>query len=377
MEFLPFTRPTLDEETISAVAKVLRSGWLTTGEYVVAFEAALSDFCGGRPVRVASSATASLEMALKLAGIGVGDEVITTPLSWVATANVILAVGATPVFVDVDSQTRNLDLRLVERAITPRTRALLPVDLAGLAVKRATLYDIAQRHYLRVIEDAAQSIGAQCDGQRIGVSGDLVSFSFHANKNMTTGEGGALVMNDANEARLFEKLRLQGVSRFADGTMDVDILGGKANLTEFAAVIGLRQLKQLESFNRRRAQLAAQYFAHFDPSLACDLPPNDSSQTNWHMFQILLPLKRMRIDRKMFIDAMKAAGIGVGVHYPAIHLFTLFRQRGFKPGDFPVAEEIAQRTVTLPLFPAMSDGDVKRVCDAVSDILKPVLYEFA
>jgi hypothetical protein len=373
MDFLPFTRPDIDEDTIASVAEVLRSGWITSGPRVREFEAALSAWVGGRPVRVVTSATAALEMALRIAGVGPGDEVITTPLSWVATANVILTVGATPVFVDVDPVTRNIDLEQVNRAVTARTRAIIPVDLAGLAVDRDRLYQIAGTHGLRVIEDAAQSMGASWNGQRIGATGDLVSFSFHPNKNMTSGEGGCLVMNNETEARLFEKLRLQGVTRLPDGTMDVDVLGGKANLTDIAAAIGLGQFKRLEAFNARRAELAQRYFARFDRTLGCVLPPEAHEQTNWHMFQPLLPLDRMRIDRGAFIEAMKQEGIGVGVHYPAMHLFALFREHGFKSGDFPAAEMVGSRTVTLPLFPAMRDEDVDRVCEAMSRVLKPVL----
>ncbi|UJB33358.1 DegT/DnrJ/EryC1/StrS aminotransferase family protein [Chromobacterium sp. Beijing] len=372
MDFLPFTRPDIDEATIAAVGEVLRSGWITTGPKSRQLEAELSAHVGGRPVRVVASATAALEMALQVAGVGPGDEVITCPLSWVATANVILKVGAKPVFVDADRASRNIDLDLAERAITPRTRAIIPVDLAGLPVDRDRLYDIAKRHRLRVVEDAAQSMGANWRGRRIGSDGDLVSFSFHANKNMTSGEGGCLVLNDENEARLFEKLRLQGVTRHADGGMDVDVLGGKSNMTDIAAAIGLGQLPRLEGFNARRRELAALYFRHFDRELGCELPLEDMAQSNWHMFQPLLPLDRMSMDRGEFIARMKDLGIGVGVHYPAMHLFTLFREMGFQPGDFPVAEDIGRRTVTLPLFPAMADEDVERVCAAVSGVLKPV-----
>ncbi|MEF9995234.1 MAG: DegT/DnrJ/EryC1/StrS aminotransferase family protein [Burkholderiaceae bacterium] len=373
MNFLPLTRPTIDEDTIAAVAAVLRSGWLTTGPQCREFEAALSARCGGRPVRVVTSATAALELALRIAGVGPGDEVITSPMSWVATANVVLTVGATPVFVDIERATRNLDLGLIEAAITPRTRAIIPVDLAGLPVDRDRLYEIARRHHLRVIEDAAQSIGASWRGSEIGRTGDLVSFSFHPNKNITSGEGGCLVMNDEAEARLFEKLRLQGVTRLPDGTMDVDVLGGKANLTDIAAAIGLGQLARLDEFTARRRELARVYFEHFDRSLGCELPVEEFESGNWHMFQPLLPLASMRMSRAEFIAAMKTEGIGVGVHYPAMHLFTLFRGLGHAEGEFPVAEEIGRRTVTLPLFAAMSEADVVRVCQAMSRVLRPAL----
>ncbi len=362
---LPFTRPSIDEATIAAVADVLRSGWISTGPRCAELEAALSRRFGGRPVRLAGSATAALEIALRLAGVGPGDEVITTPLSWVATGNVILEVGARPVFVDVDPVTRNIDLDRVEAAVNPRTRALLPVDLAGLPVDRDRLSAMARRHGLRVIEDAAQSLGARWRGREIGSFGDLVSFSFHANKNITTAEGGCLVMNDADEARAFEKWRLQGVTRLADGGMDVDLPGGKCNLTDVAAAIGLGQLARLDEFNARRTALARRYFERFPRTLGFELPPADFESSNWHMFQPLLP---RGMERGAFVQAMRAQGIGVGVHYPAMHLFTLYRARGHHEGQFPHAEDIGRRTVTLPLFPAMADSDVDRVCDAVARV---------
>jgi dTDP-4-amino-4,6-dideoxygalactose transaminase len=366
-DFLPFTRPSIDEATISAVGDVLRSGWITSGPQVRAFEAQLSAYCGGRPVRVMSSATGALEIALALAGVGPGDEVITSPLSWVATANVIVRAGARPVFVEVDPVTRNIDLTLMEAAITPKTRVLLPVDLAGLPVDRTRLYSIARAHNLRVLEDAAQSMGANWQGEPIGAGGDLVAISFHANKNITSAEGGCLVLNDAEEARRCELWRLQGVERFADGGLDATLAGGKHNLTDVAACIGIGQLARLTEFTQRRRVLAQRYFEHFDRSLGCELPPADFEHSNWHMFQIVLPA---RVERGAFIAAMHAAGIGVGVHYPAIHLLSLYRSMGFKPGDFPQAERIGRGITTLPLFPAMREQDVDRVCEQTARILK-------
>ncbi len=366
MSILPFTRPDIDEETIAEVAEVLRSGWITSGPKVQAFEAALGEYCGGRTVRAFNSGTATLKVALQLAGVGPGDEVITTPLTWVATANVILEVGATPVLVDVDPVTRNIDLDLAERAITPRTRALIPVDLAGLPVDRDRLKAIAERHRLRVIEDAAQSFGASWRGQRIGSIGDFVSFSFHANKNLTTSEGGALVLPADVDPALCERLRLQGVKRFADGGMDVDVLGGKFNLTDIAATIGLGQLRRIDAFTARRRELTRRYFEQIDPSLGLGLPVADFGNSNWHMFQVLLPARANRGD---FIAAMKQRDIGVGVHYPPLHLFSLYRARGFREGQYPHAERIGRETITLPLFPAMKDQDVTRVCTALAEIL--------
>jgi len=367
--FLPFTRPSIDERTIAEVADVLRSGWITTGPKCQALEAALSERFGGRPVRLVNSGTISLELALRMCGIGPGDEVITCPMSWVATANVVLAVGATPVFVDAEASTRNIDLDRIEAAITPRTRALIPVDLAGLPVDRDRLYALAGRHGLRVIEDAAQSFGAHWGGREIGSIGDLVSFSFHANKNFTSAEGGCLVLNNEKEALAIERLRLQGVERLPDGGIEVEAWGSKANLTDVAAAIGLGQLRQVDGFNARRRVLARRYFECWDTSLGFDLPlADEENHGNWHMFQPLLP-RRLASRRGEFIAAMRDQGIGVGVHYPAMHLFSLFRQRGHGPGDFPVAEDIGARTVTLPLFPAMADADVDRVCKAVTAVV--------
>ena len=373
LPFLPFTRPHIDEATIAGVAEVLRSGWITSGPKVKEFEAELSALFGGRPVRAFNSGTATLETALRLAGIGPGAEVITTPLSWVSTSNVILAVGATPVFVDVDPLTRNIDLTRVAAAITPATRALLPVDLAGLPVDRDRLYDIARQHRLRVIEDAAQAIGSSWNGRLIGSTGDLVSFSFHPNKNLTTIEGGALVLNDAAEAALAEQYRLQGVVRTGADGMEVEVLGGKSNLTDVAARVGLGQLPQLAAVTERRRALARAYFARLDQTLLAELgvglPPADFTRSNWHMFQIVLPEHGLSLDRAGVMAALAERGIGSGVHYPAIHLFALYRRLGHHAGQFPVAERLGRTILTLPLFATMTEADVARVCDALHAIL--------
>jgi dTDP-4-amino-4,6-dideoxygalactose transaminase len=373
-DYLPFTRPSIDEETIAGVADVLRSGWITSGPQVKAFEAALSQYCGGRPVRAFNSGTCTLEIGLRIAGVGPGAQVITTPLSWVATANVVLEVGAQPVFVDIDRATRNIDIERIEAAITPATRAIIPVDLAGLPVDRDALYAIAKRHRLRVIEDAAQAFGAEWLGRRIGAIGDLVSFSFHPNKNVTSIEGGCLVMNDAAEAALAEKYRLQGVVRSGYDGMEVDVVGGKFNLTDVAARVGLGQLPQLAAFNARRRALARDYFLGFEKcgivELGLQLPPKDFTNSNWHMFQVVLPEERLGVKRAQIMAEMHAAGIGTGVHYPAMHLFALYQRLGWKAGDFPHAEYVGRNILTLPLFPAMQERDVTRVVDSLNRILR-------
>jgi dTDP-4-amino-4,6-dideoxygalactose transaminase len=364
-KFLPFTRPDIDEETIAGVAEVLRSGWITSGPQVKSFEAKLSEHCGGRPVRVFNSGTCTMAIALRIAGVGPGHEVITTPLSWVATSNVILEVGARPVFVDIDPVTRNLDLDRIEAAITPATRAIIPVDLAGLPVDRDRLYAIAKKHHLRVVEDAAQAFGSSWRGRQIGSFGDFVSFSFHPNKNITSIEGGALVLNDDQEARLAELHRLQGVARSGHDGMEVEFPGGKFNLTDVAARVGLGQLARLAEFTEKRRALARIYFDLFaalqGEQTGLGLPVADFKQSNWHMFQVLLPEERLRLKRADLMGMLQAAGIGTGVHYPAIHRFALYRRHGWKDGDFPHAEYAGRNLLTLPLFPAMTEADVSRV----------------
>ena len=373
LPYLPLTRPTIDEETIAGVCEVLRSGWITSGPNVKALEGKLSEYFGGRPVRVFNSGTCTMEIALRIAGVGAGHEVITTPLSWVATSNVILEVGAKPVFVDIDPVTRNLDLDRVEAAITPATRAIIPVDLAGLPVDRDRLYAIAKKHNLRVVEDAAQSMGTTWQGQRIGGFGDFVSFSFHPNKNITTIEGGCLVMNTEAEAKLAEQYRLQGVVRSGFDGMEVEVVGGKFNLTDVAARVGLGQLPRLEEFNAKRRELARAYFDEFAaPGAAATglgLPVADFKQSNWHMFQVMLPAARLTLTRAEVMAKLHAAGVGSGVHYPPIHLFAIYRRLGWKEGDCPRAEAVGRSILTLPLFPTMARSDVTRVVNALVKIL--------
>ena len=376
--FIPFTRPSFNQETIDAVAEVLRSGWVTSGPKLVEFEAALSEYFGGRPVRCFANGTATMKIALQVAGIGSGDEVITTPISWVATSNVILGVGAKPVFVDIDPVTRNIDLNKVSAAITSKTRAIMPVYLAGLPVDMDQLYSLAKRHNLRVIEDAAQAFGSQWRGKKIGSFGDLVSFSFQANKNLTTVEGGCLVLNNDTEAKLAEKFRLQGLTRQGMDGMDVDVLGGKDNLTDVNAVIGLHQLKQLPAYQTRRAALARQYFdlmrAELKSSglenLKLELPVENFTDSNWHMFQVVLPLEQLNCDRAQVMTELKDLGIGTGVHYPAITGFTLYKNQGYKTSDTPVAQRVGCAILTLPLFPGMTDDDIGRIASELVGILK-------
>jgi len=370
---LKFAGPELDEATIDGVAEVLRSGQLSSGPWVRRLEADLSAFCGGRPVRVLSSATAAVEVALQLAGIGPGDEVITSASSFFTVLNMIVKVGARPVFVECDLVTRNIDLAQVEAAITSATRAIMPTHYPGALVDMDALYGLARRHGLRVIEDAALVIGSRWKGSNIGAFGDLVTFSFHPNKNITSIEGGALVVTDESEARRAEALRFHGITYLPDRTRDVAFPGGKFNLPDVNARIGCAQLERLPEFLTKRRRLVDRYFQRLTSDPPCVLPPRPQSRSDddysWNMFCILLPLERMNMNRRQFRDALEARGIATGMSYEALHLCTLGRQHGGREGRFPNAERIARETVTLPLHTGMSEADVDRVCSAVIEVI--------
>jgi dTDP-4-amino-4,6-dideoxygalactose transaminase len=370
--FLPFARPTIDSAMAAAVADTLMSRWIVTGPRAAEFERALSGRFGGRPVRAVTSATGAMPIALEMLGVGPGDEVITPAQSFFATANVIERCGATTVFADVDLATRNVDLAAATAAVTPRTRVLLPTHF-NAPIDPDALAAFGSRHGVRIVEDAALAIGSRANGREVGSTGDIVSFSFHPNKNMTTIEGGALVVNDAREAAAVEQLRFHGIKRLEDGTRDVESPGCKYNFSDVSARLGLAQLERLDEWCRARERLARHYFERLagDDLLTPErLPPRDNPGHSWNMFTVLLPLDAMRITRKQFIDAMQREGVGIGISYEAIHLTSYFRAKGFREGQFPVSERIARETVTLPLFPEMVAADVDRACDAMARVLR-------
>jgi dTDP-4-amino-4,6-dideoxygalactose transaminase len=372
VNFLPFARPTIDEAMITAVADTLRSRWIVTGPRVAAFEKALSERFGGRPVRALTSATAAMQVALELLGIGPGDEVIIPAQSFFVTGNVVERAGATAVFVDVSLASRNIDLAQAEAAVTPKTRLLFPTHY-NAPLDADALEAFARRYKVRVLEDAALAIGSRTARGPVGATGDIVSFSFHPNKNMTTIEGGALALNDEREAAIVDELRFHGIRRLPDGTRDVERAGVKYNFSDVSARLGLEQLAHLEDWCRARARLAQHYFECLagDDLLAPErLPPRDNPGHSWNMFAVLLPLQALRSTRKAFMDAMHKEGIGTGVSYEAIHLTTLFRNKGFREGMFPVSERIARETVTLPLFPEMRETDVERVCESMKRVMR-------
>ena len=369
--FLPFARPSIDADCIAAVADVLRSGQLASGPKVLAFEAALVAYLGGnRHVRVMTSATAGLEMALEVAGIGEGDEVIVPAMSFAASANVVARLRAKPVFVDIDLYTRNMDMKQVSAAITPKTRAIMPVHFAGLPVDMDGLYGLASKHGLRVVEDAAHAIGSKYQGKAIGSFGDLVVFSFHPNKNMTTLEGGAISSPDVGSAQLFEQYRFHGIKRNAAGEIDVMFPGAKSNLTDVAAQVGIDQLRRLDGFNARRLELAGRYFEQFGDFGEAVLPARGDSGHSWHMFQVLIDFAKHGMTRPGFQQTMADRGIGIGVHYPSIPSLKYYKAQGYREEDTPVAARVGRQTVTLPLFPAMSDEDVVRVVSEIKSLLK-------
>ena len=382
LPYLNFARPTITDGMAEAVKETLLSLQITSGPRVLAFEKALCDYHGGRPARVFTSATAAMEVVFQVCQIGAAcggsatDEVITSAMTFFSVGNMIEKVGAKTVMVDCDLTTRNIDLDQVERAITPRTKAIVPTHFSGLPCDMDRLYAIAKKHNLRVIEDAALAIGSGWKGAPIGAFGDIALFSFHPNKNMTTIEGGAAIFADAAEAKRAEVLRFHGISRLADGTRDVDYPGGKFNMSDVSARLGVEQLKYLDTWCTKRRELVQHYFDQLEPiakGLGLLLParahPNDDAGHSWNMFCVLLPLSKLSISRKQFMDEMHAQQIGTGVSYEAMHLSTLFRAKGHREGEFPNAERIARETVTMPLHPGMTNADVERVCATMSRIL--------
>ena len=381
--FLNFSRPTLTDAMGDAIKETLLSLQITSGPQMQAFEKALSVYHGGRPACVFTSATAAMEVALQVCGIGAAhggsanDEVITSAMTFFSVGNMIEKAHAKTVFVDCGLETRNIDCDRIEAAITANTRAIIPTHFSGLPCDMDRLYAMAGKHKLRVIEDAALAIGSSWKGRKIGAFGDITTFSFHPNKNMTTIEGGAAVFADEQEAKRAETLRFHGIVKRADGTRDVDFPGGKFNMSDVSARLGREQLPLLDGWCTKRRDLVEAYYGALEadaPSIGLKLPAKanagDYAGHSWNMFCVLLPLDRMNIDRKCFIEAMAARQIGTGVSYEAMHLSTLFRSKGHHEGEFPNAERIGRETLTLPLFPAMTKTDVERVCVALLDILE-------
>ncbi len=378
-EFMPFSRPTLSEEAIAEVVSCLRSGWITTGPRVKRFEDDLKAYTGAPFALALSSATAGLHLALAALRLNPGDEVITSPMTFAATLNTIVIAGGRPVLVDVEADSYNIDINRIESAITPRTRAIVPVHFAGVPVDLDPLYALAAKHGLRVIEDAAHAIGTEYKGRRIGSFGDTQVFSFHPNKNITTGEGGAVITRDEKLAADIALTRFHGMDREAwnrfgkTGAAHYEIIapGFKYNMMDIQAALGIHQLPELAGFMKRRTELAQRYLTALADWPEWQLPkaPAYAHLPAWHLFAPLLNPSAAKRDRERFMAEMKARNIGTAVHYRAAHLYPYYRDRyGYQPGDFPHAETISERIVSLPLFPTLSDADQDRVIGAMSDI---------
>jgi dTDP-4-amino-4,6-dideoxygalactose transaminase len=381
LPFLPFALPEIGEEEIAEVVDTLRSGWVTTGPKAKRFEQAFAEFLGEPQIEciAVNSATAGLHLALEALGIGPGDEVITTTHTFTATAEVVRYLGADVVLVDIDPLTLNIDPRLVEAAITPRTKAIIPVHYAGLAVDMLAILDIARKHGLRVVEDAAHALPTTLEKELIGTMGsDATVFSFYANKTMTTGEGGMLVTRNAELAQRARVMRLHGMNRDAFDRFTAKVPswyyeivapGFKYNLTDIAAALGLHQLKRLTAFQARREQIAQAYLDAFaDLPLILPPLPQEGDTHSWHLFVLRLADEAV-IERDVFIERMFAKGIGCSVHYIPLHLHPYWRDRyELSPAQFPHSQKAYERMLSIPLYTAMSDADVQRVIAAVREI---------
>nr|WP_254119729.1 DegT/DnrJ/EryC1/StrS family aminotransferase [Bacillus sp. FJAT-29790] len=375
--------PDIDENEINEVVDSLRSGWLTTGPKTKRFEEEFSQFIGksGSEAIAVNSATAGLHLVLEAIGVGPGDEVITTPYTFTATAEVIRYLGANPIFVDIDENTFNIDPLKIEQAITPRTKAIIPVHFAGLPCEMGEILAIARKYSIRVVEDAAHALPAVCNGSLIGsLESDATVFSFYATKTLATGEGGMIVTNNADIARRCKVMRLHGISRdvfnrYVSKTpswyYEVIAPGFKYNMTDVAASLGIHQLKKIWTFKEKRTQIAAYY----DEELADQpviLPPKPIAGDvhSWHLYVLRLG-EPLTITRNEFIEKMAEKGIGCSVHFIPLHLHPFWRNEyKLKPSDYPRSLKIYEQAVSLPIYTKMTEMDQRRVMEAVREILE-------
>jgi perosamine synthetase len=375
---LPYGRQSIGEDDVQAVVDVLRSDWLTTGPKIGEFEEAFAARVGAKYAVSFSSGTAALHGAAFAAGLKPGDEAITTPLTFAATANCVLYQGTTPVFADVSADTLNLDPEKAGARITTRTRAILPVDYAGHPADFDAILELAARHGLVVIEDACHALGAEYRGRRTGSVGDMTVFSFHPVKHVATGEGGMATTGRADYAEALRRFRNHGISsdarqRQAEGQWryEMVLLGFNYRLTDIACALGLSQLKKLEANLLRRREIAARYAAAFR-DLGAVMPPAVRAGVNpaWHLYPIRLNLERLSTNRARVFRALRAENIGVNVHYIPVHRHPYYHDRfGYQGGEYPIAEDAYERLISLPMFHAMSDQDVEDVVAAVRKIL--------
>ncbi len=378
-EFLPFCLPDITDAEIAEVVDTLRSGWLTTGPKTQLFEERFRVYVGSQHAIALSSCTAGLHLALVAANIGAGDEVIVPTFTFCATANVVVHTGAKPILADVRPGDLNLDPDDVRRKITPRTRAIIPVHLAGHPCDMDALLAIAEQYGLLVIEDAAHAVGADYQGRKVGSIGDITVFSFYATKNLTTGEGGMITTDDAVIAERVRLLSLHGMSHdawkrySAEGSWYYEVLdaGYKYNMTDLQAALGLHQLARLEGFLEVRGRLAGLYTAAFSQMPEIIVPEvAEDVRHAWHLYFIRLQPGTLQLNRNQFIEALRQANIGTSVHFIPIHRHPYYRERyGYSPIDFPVADAAYQSIISLPLYTRMTVEDVNDVIGAVENII--------
>ena len=377
---LPFHKSWLEEEEHREVEDTLNSGWLTTGPKTQKFEEAFKDYIGCRHAVALNSCTAGLNLALTVQKFAEGDEVITTPMTFPATTNVILLQRLKPVFADIEPGTLTIDPRKIEAKITPRTRAIIPVHFAGHPCDMTPIQELADRHKLVIIEDAAHALESRYKRQKIGSLGNATAFSFYANKNITTGEGGMLVTNDDALAETLRIMRLQGISRDAwkrygksgFSHWEQTLVGHKCNMSDLNASIGLHQIKKVERFMTLRKKYVSMYDRAFADVAELETPVvRDYATHAHHIYVVSLRLECLTIDRDGFLDAIQSAGIGVALHYVALHLQPYYvKNFNTKPQDFPIASNYSERVISLPLYPKMSSADVERVIGTVKDLIK-------
>jgi len=379
---LPYGHQSIEEDDIRAVVETLRSDWLTTGPKVAEFEEKIAQRAGAKYAVSFSSGTAALHGAAFAAGLKPGDEAVTSPMTFAATANCVLYQGATPVFADVCHDTLNLDPELAASRITPRTKAILPVDYAGHPADMDAFLQLAERHKLIVIEDACHALGAEYKGRRVGSIAHMTVFSFHPVKHLTTGEGGMVTTDDPGLAESLRRFRNHGISsearqRQAEGQWFYEqvLLGFNYRLTDIGCALGVQQLTRLQANLERRREIAARYSRELVkiPGL---IPPAVRSGLNpaWHLYPIRLDLEKLSADRGQIFRALRAENIGVNVHYIPVHRHPYYRERfGYKGGEFPIAEGAYDRLISLPMFHGMSDGDVEDVLAAVSKVVSTFL----
>lgn len=374
---LPYGRQIVDDDDVAAVVDALRSDYLTTGPRVARFEQLFAETVGARYAVAVANGTAALHAAVFAAGIGPGDEAITTPLTFAATSNALLYQGATPVFADVDARTLLIDVAKVEAVLTARTRAILPVDYTGAPADIDGLMDLAGRRNLVVIEDAAHAIGASLRGKRVGSIATMTTFSLHPVKHITAGEGGVVTTDDERLANRLRSFRNHGITvdsrqREKTGSWQYDIaeLGYNYRLTDIQCALASSQLTKLDAWVARRRAIARLYMARVAGHALLDLPetPPDSEPA-WHLFVILLRLDRLSADRATIFRALRAENIGVNVHYIPVPWHPVYQRAGYRKGSWPIAEAAYERMLTLPLWPGMTDGDVDDVVTAVNKVL--------